>query len=116
MFHFGQCIWHQIQSLRLRKEYLDDKLFHLNVKKLIALAFVSVSDVNKGFDVVADGFGDGAEDLLGYFKKTWIGKSKRKCKLLVYQAFFNILFLFQIPAIKNRCLQSNFGMLMIERS
>ena len=74
------------------KKYLDDKSFYLNVKKLIALAFVSVSDVNKGFDVVADGFGDGAEDLFGYFEKTWIGEPKRKGKLLVYQSFFDILF------------------------
>ena len=71
MFHFGQCIWHQIQSLWLRKKYLEDKSFHFNVKKLIALAFVPVSDVIKGFAVVADEFDDGAEDLLGYFEKTW---------------------------------------------
>ena len=38
-------------------------------KKLIALAFVPISDVIKGFDIVADEFDDDAEDFLGYFEK-----------------------------------------------
>ena len=92
LFHFGQCIWHQIQSLGLRKKYLEDKSFHLNVKILSALAFVPVSDVIKGFDVVADEFADDAEDLLGYFEKTWIEEPKKRGKLLIHQSFFNILF------------------------
>ena len=92
LFHFGQCIWHQIQSLGLRKKYLEDKSFHFNVKKLIALAFVPVSDVIKGFAVVADEFDDDAEDLLGYFEKTWIGEPKKRGKLLIHQSFFNVLF------------------------
>ena len=92
MFHFGQCIWRQIQSLGLRKKYLEDKSFHFNVKKLIALAFVPVADVIKGFAVVTDEFDDAAEDLLGYFEKTWIGQPKKRGKLLIHQSFFNILF------------------------
>ena len=61
-------------------------------KKLIALAFVPVSDVIEGFDVVADEFDDDAEDMLGYFEKTWIGEPKKRDKLLIHQSFFNILF------------------------
>ena len=71
------------------KKYLEDKSFHFNVKTLIALAFVPVSDVIKGF---ADEFDDDAEDLLGYFEKTWIGEPKKRDKLLIHQSFFNILF------------------------
>ena len=92
MFHFSQRIWHQIQSSGLRKKYLEDKSFHFIVKKLITLAFVPVSDVIKGFAVVADEFDDNAEDLLGYFEKTWIGEPKKRGKLLIHQSFFNILF------------------------
>ena len=92
LFHFGRCIWLQIQSLGLRKKYLKDKSFHFNVKKLITLAFVPVSDVIKGFAVVADEFDDDAEDLPGYFEKTWIGEPKKRGKLLIHQSFFNILF------------------------
>ena len=74
------------------KKYLEKKLFHLNVKKLIALAFVPVSDVIKGFDVVADEFDDNAEDLLGHFEQTQIREPKKRGKLLIHQSFFNILF------------------------
>ena len=74
------------------KKYLEDKSFHLNVKKFIALAFVPVSDVIKGFDVVADEFDDDAEGLLGYFDKTWRGEPKKRGKLLIHLSFFNILF------------------------
>ena len=76
----------------ITKKYLKDKLFHLNVKEPIALAFVPVSDVIKEFDVIAGEFDDDAKDLLGYFEKTWIGEPKKKGKLLVHQSFFNILF------------------------
>ena len=92
MFHFGQCIWHQIRSLGLPKKYLEDKSFHLNVKRLIALAFVPASDVIKGFDVVADEFDDDAEGLVGHFEKTWIGKPKKRGEILIHQSFFYILF------------------------
>ena len=64
----------------------------MNVKNLIALAFVPVSDVIKGFDLVADEFDDDAEDLFGYFEKTWIGEPKKRGKLLIHQSFFDILF------------------------
>ena len=61
-------------------------------KKLIALAFVPVSDVIEGFDIVADEFDDDTEDLLCYFEKIWIGESKKRDNLLIHQSFFNILF------------------------
>ena len=49
----------------------------MNVKKLLVLAFVSVSDVIKAFDLIADDFND-AEKLLDYFESTWIGEPKRR--------------------------------------
>ena len=61
-------------------------------KKLAALAFVPVSDAIKGFAVVAHEFDDDAEDLLGYFEKTWIEEPKKRDKLLIHLSFFNILF------------------------
>ena len=64
----------------------------MNVKELIALAFVPVSDAIKWFDLIADEFDDDAEDLLGYFEKTWIREPKKTSKLLIHQSFFNIMF------------------------
>ncbi|CAF5216306.1 unnamed protein product, partial [Rotaria magnacalcarata] len=54
LFHFGQCIWHQIQT------------------------FVPVLNVIKAFDLIADDFDDDADDFLGYFEKTWIGEPKKR--------------------------------------
>ena len=82
MFHFGQCIWRQIQSLGLQKKYQEDKSFHLSIKKIIALVFVPVLDVIKAFDLIADDFDDEADDFLGYFEKTWIGEPKKRGKLI----------------------------------
>ncbi|CAF5025300.1 unnamed protein product, partial [Rotaria magnacalcarata] len=59
LFHFGQCIWRQIQSHGLQK----------NTKRI---------NVIKAFDLIADDFDDDADDFLGYFEKTWIGESKKR--------------------------------------
>ena len=48
LFHFGQCLWREIQSLGLRNKYTTNDTFRMNVKKLMALAFLPVSDVTKG--------------------------------------------------------------------
>ena len=54
----------------LATKYRDDECFRLNVKKLIALAFVPVGEIPTAFDLVAAQFDDDADDLLDYFEKT----------------------------------------------
>ncbi|CAM4850658.1 unnamed protein product, partial [Rotaria magnacalcarata] len=79
LFHFGQAVWRQVQNKGMATKYREDESFRLNVKKLIALAFVPVGDVIKAFDIVAELFDDDdADDLLDYFEKTWIGERKRR--------------------------------------
>ena len=79
MFHFGQCIWRKVQEFGLQKKYQEDKCFHLNVKKLLALSFVPVSDIINAFELIADDFtDDDAEKLLDYFEATWIGEPKKR--------------------------------------
>lgn len=78
LFHFGQCIWRKVQEFGLQKKYQEDKSFHLSVKKLVALAFVPVSDVYKAYDLIADEFDDDADKLLDYFEATWIGQPKKR--------------------------------------
>ncbi|CAF4231708.1 unnamed protein product [Rotaria magnacalcarata] len=79
LFHFGQCIWRHLQSLGLQKKYQEDKYFHWNVRKLLALAFVPVVDVIKAFEFIADAFNDDDdEDFIDYFEKTWIGEPKKR--------------------------------------
>lgn len=93
LFHFSQSIWRQIQSKGLSTKYRDDEHFHLNVKKLIALAFVPLVDVVKGFDLVAESFDDDAEDFIDYFEKVWIGEPKRrgKIRLQIYLSRYFLL-------------------------
>ncbi|CAF3590042.1 unnamed protein product, partial [Rotaria socialis] len=45
---------------------------------LIGLAYLPLSDVITGFDLVASEFDDDAECLLDYFEKTWIGEPRRR--------------------------------------
>ncbi|CAF3408991.1 unnamed protein product [Rotaria socialis] len=79
LFHFGQCVWRQVQSKGLSAKYQEDENFRLNVKMLIGLAFLPLSDVITGFDLVAGEFNDDdADDLLDYFERTWIGEPKRR--------------------------------------
>ncbi|CAF4818092.1 unnamed protein product [Rotaria magnacalcarata] len=78
LFHFAQAVWRQVQSKGLATKYKEDECFRLNVKKLIALAFVPVGDVTTACDSVTEQFDDDADDLLDYFEKTWIGERKRR--------------------------------------
>ena len=79
LFHLGQYIWRKVQELGLKKRYQEDKPFHSNVKKLLALAFVPVLDVIKAFELIADDLNDDdGEKLLDYFEPTWIGEPKRR--------------------------------------
>ena len=91
LFHFSQAVWRNIQSNGLSKKYNDDEAFRLNVKKSIALAFVPLPDVIKGFELVAGDLEDEAEDFLVYFEKTWVGEPKRRGKLRHYHLFFGIV-------------------------
>ena len=68
----------QVQTNGLSTKYRKDEYFRLNVKKLIALAFVPVDDVVTAFDLVAEQFDDDTNDLIDYFEKTWIDKKNRR--------------------------------------
>ena len=80
LFHFSQAVWRNIQSHHLSKKYNEDEVFRLNIKKLIALAFLPITDVVKGFELVAGELEDDAEGFLDYFEKTWIGEPRRRGK------------------------------------
>ena len=83
LFHFGQCVWRHVQNNGLSKKYQEDDDFRSDIKKLIALAYLPIDDIIKGFDLVAAEFDDDAGDFLDYFKKTWIGEPKRRGKIFI---------------------------------
>ena len=76
MFHFGQCLWRELQALGYKEKYTTNEKFRTNVKKLMALAFVPVSDVAKGYAAVVDDFDEEDYSLLDYFEKVWVGQKK----------------------------------------
>jgi hypothetical protein len=75
-FHFTQCIWRQLQLLSLKEKYQRNKAFYQRLRRLLALAFVPVSDVVGAFKQFSDVFNGDADPLLDYFEKTWIGEKK----------------------------------------
>lgn len=83
-FHFGQCIWRKIQCIpEIREKYISNADFALNVKQLMALAFVPIPDVEEKFDeLMSQSFFVENEELLfpltDYFEDTWIGRPNRR--------------------------------------
>ena len=45
LFHFGQCVWRQVQSKDLSRRSEEDEVFRLNVRRLVALADNDADDL-----------------------------------------------------------------------
>lgn len=94
LFHFSQAVWRQVQNKGLSTKYKEDECFRLNVKKLIALAYVPLDDIITGYDLIVEQFDDDADDFLEYFEKTWIGERKRRGSFTFFKRLLiNLLFL-----------------------
>lgn len=77
-FHFTQCVWRHVQCVGLQRSYNNDVNFALNVRMLMALAFVPVHDVKNAFNqLIACKFYEDNEvvldPLISYFEHNWIG-------------------------------------------
>lgn len=81
---FSQCIWRKIQTISdISEIYVSDADFALNIKQLMALAFILVPDVVYTFDeLMSQSFLVEHEELLrsltDYFEDTWIGRPTRR--------------------------------------
>ncbi|XP_034944254.1 uncharacterized protein, partial [Chelonus insularis] len=53
-FHFTQCVWRHIQLCGLQARYNKDVTFALNLKLLMALAYVPVNDVISAYEIKRD--------------------------------------------------------------
>ena len=70
LFHFGQCVWRQLQADGFSVAYNTDAKFAKRVKLLMALAFVPVADVATTFEeLTADESYHQIEPLITYFEK-----------------------------------------------
>lgn len=80
-FHFGQCLNGNIQSCGLQTRYGNDEEFSINLRMLLALAYVH--QVKKSYRILTkSGFFKTNEEelknILEYFSKTWIGHHSRR--------------------------------------
>jgi hypothetical protein len=85
MFYFSQTIWRIIQSNNLSKKYSDDDIYHLNIEKWTALAFVLVIDIVQRFDLMVANLEDEADSFLNYFEKIWIDESNQSAKYTLFE-------------------------------
>ncbi|XP_057324655.1 uncharacterized protein LOC130667181 [Microplitis mediator] len=84
-FHFSQSVWRRIQSSGLQSKYNTDLEFALNMRLLLALAFVPADDVISAYEeaVSSDYFdrhSDILDELLTSFEMSWIGKLRHNKK------------------------------------
>ncbi|XP_076061593.1 uncharacterized protein LOC143037341 [Oratosquilla oratoria] len=79
-FHFGQCLWREIQRSGLQTWYSDPGNAII-VKSFQALAFVPVTDVTDTFTEFVSSLDEETDEILsgflGYFEATWIGVFQR---------------------------------------
>lgn len=81
-FHFGQCIYRAIQRFGLQTKYAKDVKIALDVRSLIALAFVPEADVGTVYSaLIRTGIFESPDEnvvqLIDYFEGTWVGKQIR---------------------------------------
>ena len=81
LFHFGQCLWRNVQRLGLLGWYKDDANNALIIKSFQALAFVPPNRVTEAFQELMGSLDDETDELLSdflsYFEATWIGVVQR---------------------------------------
>lgn len=82
-FHLGQSIWRHVQREGLSQRYMDDAGFALNVKRLLALAFVPEDRVVAVYErlVNDDAYRD-LDVILDYFEDNYIGRQRRGIRVL----------------------------------
>ena len=81
LFHFGQCLWRNVQRLGLQNWYKEDANNAMTIKSFQALAFVPTHRVTEVFQELMATLDDDTDDVLSdfltYFEATWIGVVQR---------------------------------------
>ena len=72
IYHLTQATWRKIQELGLSPRYTADDDFKLFCRKLDGLSFLPIDDVHDGMDSLMQHTPDGAQELVDYFKKTYV--------------------------------------------
>lgn len=89
-FHFGQNFWRHVQTVGLQSVYSSDADFALNIRLLLALAFVPIESVSDAFDelMTTEFYSEESEsvhseaiqNLVQYFQITYVYRIDRTGK------------------------------------
>lgn len=87
-FHFGQNIWRKVQEVGLQSEYAKNADFALQIRLLIALAYVPPESVFESYEELIDTefyaedtvskHSEAIKALLAYFQNTYVYRVSRK--------------------------------------
>lgn len=87
IFHFAQNIWAHVQQQGLQTKYTEDEDFALNIRMLIALAYVPKEQVIAAFEELMNmdfyednpdnEYNQEIQNLFTYFESTYIGAFNR---------------------------------------
>ena len=69
-FHLSQSILRRLQNLSLISRYRNDEDLFIDVKKIMALAFLPIDCVIDGFETLQEQLSEDHEELLAYFKNS----------------------------------------------
>ncbi|XP_064483524.1 uncharacterized protein LOC135396466 isoform X2 [Ornithodoros turicata] len=78
-FHFGQCIWRQVQHLGLTQLYREDRHFCSFIRNCVSLAFLPAEpdegEVRTAWQMLKEKVPqvDSVQQFLVYFEQTWMG-------------------------------------------
>ena len=81
LFHLPKSIYHRVQELGLSHQYLNDTLFHTNIKMFSALSFVPIADTVQAFVALSNHAVVEEQAVLDYFETNYIGKLRRGRRL-----------------------------------
>lgn len=97
-FHYGQCMYHYVQSTGMQTRYGNNIEYSVAIRMLIAFAFVPEDDVHDAYEelINSDYFTDNQDNLkeiIKYCEATWDGPNAMfPCSMWnVYQAVLDDL-------------------------
>lgn len=76
-FHWSQAVWMKVQEVELQVQYSEDINIYHTVHSIFALPFLSVANVQAGFDNIRANAvaNDKLDLLLNYVKRYWMDSS-----------------------------------------
>ena len=72
LFHFSQSIWRNVINQGLKQQYDENEHIRKDIRKLLALPFIPLHDLEETFDNLLDTIHDDVQDVATYMETTYI--------------------------------------------